>query len=127
MREIEASLKYIKGSVYKLNNVARLIRNLNVMNAEAQLTFCDKRIAIIVRKLLKSAVANAVNNFKIDKNNLVIAKVDTGKSFVLKRSMPRGRGRSSRIEKRYSNIRIVLVAKQNGEHRVKKIGSNNVK
>lgn len=127
MREIEASLKYIKGSVYKLNNVARLIRNLNVMNAEAQLTFCDKRIAIIVRKLLKSAVANAVNNFKIDKNNLVIAKVDTGKSFVLKRSMPRGRGRSSRIEKRYSNIRIVLVAKQNGEHRVKKFGSNNVK
>ena len=120
MREIEASLKYIKGSVYKLNNVARLIRNLSVMNAEMQLAFCDKRVAVIVRKLLKSAIANAANNFKIDKSNLVVAKVDTGKSFVLKRSMPRGRGRSSRIEKRYSNIRIVLAEKQSSERKLRK-------
>ena len=121
MREVEASLKYIKGSVYKLDSVARLIRNLSVTDAEWQLTFCNKRISFIVRKLLRAAIANATNNFKLDKNNLVVAKIETGKSFVLKRSMPRGRGRSSRIEKRYSNIRIVLMEKQDSGSTLKKV------
>ena len=112
MREIEASLKYIKGSVYKLNNVAQLIRNLGVREADAQLTFCEKRVAILMKKLLASAVANAKNNFKINEDRLVVSRIDAGKSFVLKRSMPRGRGRSTRIEKRYSNLRIVLAEKK---------------
>lgn len=108
VKEIEASLKYIKGSCYKLNDVANLVRNLSVIEADAQLAFCERRIAVIVRKLLKSAVANAENNFKISRENLRIVRIDTGKSFTLKRSMPRGRGRMTRIEKRYSNLRIVL-------------------
>ena len=112
MREIEASLKYIKGSVYKLNNVAQLIRNMGVREADAQLTFCEKRVAILMKKLLASAVANAKNNFKINADRLVVSRIDAGKSFVLKRSMPRGRGRSTRIEKRYSNLRIVLAEKK---------------
>ena len=73
----------------------------------------EKRIAVIVRKLLASCVANARNNFKISGDNLVIARVDVGKSFVLKRSMPRGRGRGTRIEKRFSNLRIVLEEQKN--------------
>ena len=112
MREIEASLKYIKGSVYKLNNVAQLIRNMGVREADAQLTFCEKRVAILMKKLLASAVANAKNNFKINEDRLVVSRIDAGKSFVLKRSMPRGRGRSTRIKKRYSNLRIVLAEKK---------------
>ena len=112
MREIEASLKYIKGSVYKLNNVASLIRNLGVRDADAQLAFCEKRVSNLVRKLLASAVANAKNNFKINEDRLVVSRIDAGKSFVLKRSMPRGRGRSTRIEKRFSNLRIVLTEKK---------------
>ena len=111
MREIEASLKYIKGSFYKLNLVADLIRGMSVVDADAQLTFCEKRIAVTVKKLLSSAIANAENNFKIDKSRLKIARVDVGKAMVLKRSMPRGRGRSTRIEKRFSNLRIILTEK----------------
>ena len=111
MREIEASLKYIKGSFYKLNLVADLIRGMSVVDADAQLTFCEKRIAVTVKKLLSSAIANAENNFKIDKSRLKIARVDVGKAMVLKRSMPRGRGRSTRIEKRVSNLRIILTEK----------------
>jgi len=42
----------------------------------------------------------------------VVSRIDVGKSFVLKRSMPRGRGRMTRIEKRYSNLRIVLCEKK---------------
>ena len=112
MKEIEASLKYIKGSCYKLNDVADLIRNLDVVEADMQLAFCERRIAVVVRKLLQSAVANAENNFKISKERLVVSRIDVGKSFVLKRSMPRGRGRMTRIEKRYSNLRIVLCEKK---------------
>ena len=109
MREIDASLKYIKGSFYKLNLVADLIRNLSVVEADMQLAFCEKRIAVSVRKLLKSAVCNAENNFKLNKNSLYVSRVDVGKAFVLKRSMARGRGRSTRIEKRFANLRIVLA------------------
>jgi large subunit ribosomal protein L22 len=112
MREIEASLKYIKGSCYKLNDVANLIRNLGVIEADMQLAFCERRIAVVVRKLLQSAIANAENNFKISKERLQVSRIDVGKSFVLKRSMPRGRGRMTRIEKRYSNLRIVLCEKK---------------
>ena len=121
MKEIEASLKYIKGSCYKLNDVANLIRNLSVIEADMQLAFCERRVAVIVRKLLKSAIANAENNFKISRDRLQNARIDTGKSFVLKRSMPRGRGRMSRIEKRYSNLRIVLCEKKQAEKKVKKV------
>ena len=121
MKEIEASLKYIKGSCYKLNDIANLIRNLSVIEADMQLAFCERRVAVIVRKLLKSAIANAENNFKISRDRLQIARIDTGKSFVLKRSMPRGRGRMSRIEKRYSNLRIVLCEKKQAEKKVKKV------
>ena len=112
MKEIEASLKYIKGSFYKLNLVADLIRGMSVVEADAQLTFCDKRVALIVKKLLSSAVANAENNFKIDRDRLSVARVDVGKAMVLKRSMPRGRGRATRIEKRFSNLRIILTEKK---------------
>ena len=112
MREIEASLKYIKGSFYKLNLVADLIRGMGVVEADAQLTFCEKRVAIIMKKLLSSAIANAENNFKIDRNRLKVARVDVGKAMVLKRSMPRGRGPATRIEKRFSNLRIILSEKK---------------
>ena len=111
MKQISASLKYIKGSCYKFNGVAQLIRGLSVVDADMQLAFCEKRCAIPIRKLLKSAVANAENRFKIAKNNLYVTFVEVGKAFVLKRSMPRGRGRMTRIEKRYTSMKIVLCEK----------------
>lgn len=122
MKEIEASLKYLKGSCYKLNVVADLIRNMNVIDADSQLYFCEKRVSVLVRKLLKSAVANAENNFKVNKDRLYIKRVDVGKSMVLKRSMPRGRGRMTRIEKRFSNLRIVLAEKNIENKKVSKKG-----
>ena len=102
--------------------MANLIRNLSVIDADLQLAFCERRVAVLVRKLLKSAVSNAENNFKIGKERLKVSRVDVGKSFVLKRSMPRGRGRMTRIEKRYSNLRIVLCEKP-FEKVVKKVNS----
>ena len=108
MTDVVASLKYIKGGCCKADDVARLIRGLGVVDADMQLAFCGRRFAVVVRKLLASAVANAKNNFKLDKNDLVVSRVDFGKAFTLKRSMPRGRGRTTRIEKKYSRLRVVL-------------------
>ena len=123
MKQISASLKYIKCSCYKFNEVARLIRGLSVVDADMQLAFCEKRCAVVFRKLLKSAVANAENGFKIAKSNLQVAFVEVGKAFVLKRSMPRGRGRMTRIEKRYTNVKVVLCEKDFGNKKVvKKVG-----
>ena len=116
-----ASMKYMKGSCYKLNDVAKLIRGLGVMDADLQHPFCEKRVAVLVKKLLKSAVANAENNFKINKERLQVSRVEVGKSFVLKRSMPRGRGRMTRIEKRYSNLKIFLSEKKIVENKSKKV------
>ena len=56
MREIEASLKYIKGSFYKLNLVADLIRGMGVVEADAQLKKKKKRVAIIMKKLLVAVI-----------------------------------------------------------------------
>ena len=70
---------------------------MSVLEADAQLSFCEKRIATVVKKLLSSAISNARNNFKMNSNDLYISRVDVGKAMVLKRSMPRGRGRSTRI------------------------------
>lgn len=120
MKEIKASLKYLKGSPYKLNLVAHLIRNMSVVDAKAQLFYCEKRVAVIVRKLLLSAISNAKNNFKINEDRLYIKSVEVGKAMVLKRSMPRGRGRMTRIEKRFSNLKIILSEKNVENKKVSK-------
>ena len=118
-KNIEASLKYIKGSFYKLNLVANLVRGLDVKNADAQLLFSDKRIAISLRKLLQSCIANAKHNFGLNEENLFIKTIDVGRAFALKRSMPCGRGKVGKIEKRYSNVRIILEDKTNVSKEVK--------
>ena len=110
MKDFVASLKYIKGSAYKMNDVARLIRGLAVEDAKLQLAFCERRLSVALSKLLDSAVANAGNG-SVGGKGLFVKRVDVGKAFSLKRSMPRGRGRSSRIEKKFSNVRIVLAKK----------------
>ena len=100
MKEIEASLKYLKGSCYKLNVVADLIRNMNVIDADSQLYFCEKRVSVLVRKLLKSAVANAENNFNMDSSNLYVSACYATPGPTLKRIRPVSKGRAYRILKR---------------------------
>jgi large subunit ribosomal protein L22 len=108
MKLIEASLKSVKGSHYKFDDVANLIRGLSVKNADSQLQFCNRRAAAVMLKLLRSCVANAVHNDNLSMDELFVHRVNVGKAFVLKRFMPRGRGRSTRIEKRFTKITIIL-------------------
>ena len=98
----------IRGSAQKLNLVAQLIRGRKVGDALNILSFSTKGVADDVRKVLASAIANAENNHNLDVDALVVAEASVGKSISLKRFATRARGRSSRIVKPYSRIRVVV-------------------
>ncbi|MEH6403348.1 MAG: 50S ribosomal protein L22 [Sneathiella sp.] len=98
----------LRTSAQKLNLVAGLIRGKSAEAALTELTFSKRAIARAVKKVLQSAVANAENNHQLDVDRLYVAEAHVGKSIVMKRMRPRGRGRSSPILKPYSNITIVV-------------------
>jgi len=98
----------IRGSAQKLNLVAALIRGRKVEDAMNVLAFSKRAMAVDVRKVLASAVANAENNHNLDVDALVVAEASVGKSFTMKRFHARGRGKSTRILKPFSRVRIVV-------------------
>jgi len=98
----------IRGSAQKLNLIAGLIRGKKAEEALNILSFSTKAMAVDVRKVLASAIANAENNHNLDVDALVVAEASVGKSISMKRWTPRARGRSSRIVKPFSRVRIVV-------------------
>lgn len=98
----------IRTSPTKINLVAAMIRGKSAEQALAELTFCRRRIAKDVKKVLEAAIANAENNHRLDVDKLIVSEASTGKALVMKRFTTCGRGRSSRIEKFFSNITIVV-------------------
>ena len=106
--EAKAVAKNLRVSPQKLNLVAGLIRGKKVDTALADLEFSRKRIAQDVRKCVMSAVANAENNHGLDVNELVVAEAYVGKNLVMKRFHARGRGRSGKIVKPFSQITVVV-------------------
>ena len=98
----------VRGSPYKLNLVAGLIRGKKVGDALNILSFSTKAMAVDVRKCLASAIANAENNHNLDVDALVVKEASVGKGLVMKRFTTRARGRSSRIIKPFSRIRVVV-------------------
>jgi len=98
----------IRGSAQKLNLVAALIRNKPVGDAMNILAFSRKAMAVDARKVLASAIANAENNHNLDVDALVVAEASVGKSITMKRFATRGRGKSTRILKPFSRLRIVV-------------------
>ncbi len=98
----------IRGSAQKLNLVAQLIRGRKVGDALNILKFSPKGMAEPVYKVLASAIANAENNHNLDVDSLVVAEASVGKSISLKRFATRARGRSTRIVKPFSRIRVVV-------------------
>ncbi len=92
----------------KLNLVAALIRNKPAGDALNILQFSTKAMAVDVRKCLASAIANAENNHNLDVDALVVQEASVGKGLVMKRFATRARGRSARIIKPFSRLRIVV-------------------
>jgi large subunit ribosomal protein L22 len=98
----------VRGSPYKLNLVAGLIRGKKVGDALNILSFSTKAMAVDVRKCLASAIANAENNHNLDVDALIVQEASVGKGLVMKRFATRARGRSTRIIKPFSRIRVVV-------------------
>ncbi len=106
--EAMAKARMIKTSPQKLNLVAQMIRGKKVDKALADLTFSRKRVALNVKKVLESAIANAENNHDLDIDSLVVDKAFVGKNLVMKRWRPRARGRTGKILKPFAEITIVV-------------------
>jgi large subunit ribosomal protein L22 len=107
-KEALAVATQIRGSAQKLNLVAGLIRGRKAGDALNILAFSKKGMAIDARKVLASAIANAENNHNLDVDSLVVAEASVGKSITMKRFATRGRGKSTRILKPFSRLRIVV-------------------
>ena len=106
---MKASATHIRISPRKVRMVVDTVRGKSVSQALSILGFTRKKAALPVQKLLKSAVANAVENDGIsDVDTLVIDRIMVDEGPTLKRFMPRARGRATPIRKRTSHIRIVL-------------------
>lgn len=106
--EALATARTIRVSPQKLNLVAQMIRGKAASRALQELTFSKRRIAIDVKKVLQAAIANAENNHQLDVDRLYVAEATVGRTFVMKRFHARARGRVGRIEKPFSNIRVVV-------------------
>jgi len=106
---MKASATHIRISPRKVRMVVDTVRGKSVSQALSILGFTRKKAALPVQKLLKSAVANAVENGGVnDVETLVIDRIMVDEGPTLKRYMPRARGRATPIRKRTSHIRIIL-------------------
>lgn len=105
----KAVSKYNRISARKTRLVADMVRGQKVSTAFSILQFTPKKAARLVEKTLKSAVANAENNHKMDKKDLVISSILVDEGPTLKRFRPRARGMASAIKKRTSHVTIVVM------------------
>jgi large subunit ribosomal protein L22 len=112
---VKASLKVVKSSPVKVMRVTKNITGLKVSEALKLLQFSKIKISTTVRALVYSAMSNAENNHNMDVDNLFIKEINVGRAFALKRFAARGRGKSSRILKTYSNITVILAEKESEE------------
>ena len=106
-----ASAKSLRVSPIKANLVLKMIRGKKAENAVNILSFSRRRISLEVLKILKSAIANAENNHQLDIDKLFVKEATVGKAMVLKRFRPRARGRSGKILKPFSSVKILVEEK----------------
>ncbi len=104
-----AKLKYLKIAPRKVRLVANTIKKLSINEAEARLLTSPQKSAEPILKLLYSAIANAKNNVQMKAGHLFVKEIKVDQGPVLKRFMPRARGRASMIQKKSSHITIILA------------------
>jgi len=105
---VAAKLQYLRIAPRKVRSVADLIRGKKTERANAILSFTNKAATVPLLKLLKSALANAKNNFGLEESNLYIAKIFVNEGPTLKRWRARARGQAYEIMKRTSHVTLVL-------------------
>lgn len=99
----------------KIRLVTNLLKGMNVSTAMVQLQHMHKKAAPLVARLVKSAVANAKNNFSLDPDSLFIKSISADMGKTLKRYFPRARGSAFVIRRKLSHVNIVLEEKKTGK------------
>lgn len=110
--EVKAITKMVKISAFKARNVTRHIQGLGVQDAADILRFSPQKAAFFVGKTLKTAIANAENNFNLSAGNLFVKEAVINEGPTFKRSQPKARGSAGPIRKRTSHIRIILAVRE---------------
>ncbi len=110
--EVRATAKYIRTSPQKVCLVVDAIRGKGASEAMAMLRFMPQGAAKDVYKVVKSAVANAENNFNLSPEDLYVAVATADEGPVIKRFRPRAHGRVSPVLKRSSHITVVVGEKE---------------
>ena len=110
--EAKAIAKYVRMSSMKVGVVLNLVRGKNVNEAFAILRYTPKDAAVVVNKLLKSAVANAENNLDLNRDVLYISEAYACEGPTLKRFQPHAQGRAFRINKRSSHITLIVKERE---------------
>lgn len=106
--EVKASLKHARVGAQKARLVADMVRGKNVSEAIKILTFMNKKTAVMLKKIIESAVANADQKKTLDLDKLYVKTVWVDQGSVLKRFRPRAQGRACGIKKKMSHINVVL-------------------
>ena len=109
---IKAINKNVRSGARKANLVLNFIKGKKADIAIRDLEFTRKKVAEDIKKTVKSAVANAENNYQYDIDNLYIKEAYAGNSIVMKRFRPRAKGRASAIKKPFSRVTIILEEKK---------------
>ncbi len=112
-----AVARHIRISPYKVRPVLDLIRGEHVQRAAEILRFSERDAAIVVGKILASAVANAEHNDGLDGESLYVATAYADEGTTIKRFRPRARGRAGRIRKRTSHITLIVAPMSEDELR----------
>ena len=109
---IKSINKNVRSGARKANLVLKFIKGKKADVALRDLEFTRKKVAEDIKKTVKSAIANAENNYQYDIDNLYIKEAYVGKSITMKRFRPRAKGRAAPIKKPFSRITIILEEKQ---------------
>jgi len=112
VKQAKAIAKYVRIAPRKVRIVMDLIRGKEVADAFAILKFTPKRGATLIEKVLKSAVANAENNFDMDADKLFVSTCFVDQGPTIKRYHPRSRGQAFSILKHTSHITVVVSEKE---------------
>ncbi|BCX46591.1 50S ribosomal protein L22 [Haloferula helveola] len=119
--EVKSTTKFVRLSPKKARDVAREIQGLPVSAALDILAFTPKKAAFLINKTLKTAIADAENNFALDVDNLYIKEAVIGAGPTFKRFKPRARGSAGGILKRTSHIFITLAETPEAEEKPKRV------
>ncbi|HEX8580726.1 MAG TPA: 50S ribosomal protein L22, partial [Acidimicrobiales bacterium] len=103
-----AEVRYARMSAYKAREVLDLIRGKDVRRADEILQFTERDAALVIRKCLASAVANAEHNDQQAADDLYVSACFADEGPTLKRWRPRARGRATRIRKRTCHITVIV-------------------